>query len=166
MNRSVLTLFLLLAACSRGEQAADNEASPTAAGTPKSTGSAPARGAGASLAGLYEGPEGTPRSQLCIVEKGGKAQFGLVVWGSGLNSCSGAGEAVLRGDRLTLEMEGDETCTIAASLKDGTITLPAAVPQGCAYYCSPRARLGGASLTRTGDDASKAKDIAGDPLCG
>jgi hypothetical protein len=65
-------------------------------------------------------------------------------------------------------MTGDETCTIEASLKDGTIALPATLPAGCAYYCGARASLAGATFTRTGStaaDAKKATDIAGDPLC-
>ena len=103
-----------------------------------------------------------------MVEKGRDAQFGLLVWGGNLHSCSGAGRAVRQGDRLTLTMAGDETCTIAATLKDGTVTLPATVPTGCAYYCAARATLAGARFTRAGTsaaDVKKATDIAGDPLC-
>ncbi|MFL6844215.1 MAG: hypothetical protein ACJ8ER_04965 [Allosphingosinicella sp.] len=166
MKKPLLLLLLLLAGCGRGGERA-NETSPAAAegrGQPSASTAKPA--AALPLAGLYQGPEGTPRSQMCIVEKGGRAQFGLVAWGSNLHSCSGAGDAVRKGDRLTLRMEGDETCTIEASLKDGVVALPATLPSGCAYYCGERASLAGARFTRTGDDAMQAKDIAGDPLCG
>jgi hypothetical protein len=109
---------------------------------------------------------GAQKNQLCIVEKGGEAQFGLIVWGGNLHSCSGAGRAVRSGERLSLRMTGDESCTIEASLKHGTIALPATLPAGCAYYCGARASLAGATFTRaTEADARKATDIAGDPLC-
>jgi hypothetical protein len=42
------------------------------------------------------------------------------------------------------------------------------VPDGCAYYCGARARLTGARFAQVGtgrEDAAKAKDLVGDPLC-
>jgi hypothetical protein len=65
-------------------------------------------------------------------------------------------------------MTGDEACAIDAAIEGDTIVLPNSVPAGCAYYCGARARLGGARLTQVGtgrDDAAKAKDLVGDPLC-
>jgi hypothetical protein len=165
MKKSLLIL-LLLAGCGRGDREADNDA---AAQPGSSDAAAPAPAAGDSLAGLYEGGEGPQKNQLCMIEKAGTTQFGLLVWGANLHSCSGAGEAVREGERLALKMTGDEACTIEAAMKDATIVLPQSLPSGCAYYCGARASLAGASFTRTGatrDDAMKAQDIAGDPLCG
>ncbi len=167
MKKSLLIL-LVLAACGRDDPSADNGAAPapggTAASKSKSEPSSPA-GAGTRLAGLYEGGSGAQKNQMCIVEKDGESQFGLLVWGGNQHSCSGAGRAVRTGDRLTLTMTGDETCTIEATFRDGAVTLPAKLPLGCAYYCGARASLGGASFTRSGPDVRKATDIAGDPLC-
>ena len=166
--KKALPLLLLLAACGRGDAPADgaNESAPAAAGR---TAAGPAAAvADDRLVGLYEGGAGPQKNQLCIVEKGKAAQFGLLVWGGNLHSCSGAGQAVRAGGRLTLNMAGDETCAIEASLKNGTITLPKTLPAGCAYYCGARASLAGASFTRAGAteaDAHKATDIAGDRLC-
>jgi hypothetical protein len=166
-----LPLLLLLAGCGRGgEDREANQAGPDsrAPAATRAGADAPAAAADARLAGLYEGGAAPQKNQLCIVEKGAGAQFGLIVWGGNLHSCSGAGEAVRAGERLTLRMTGDETCAIEATLKGGTIVLPATLPAGCAYYCGARASLAGASFTRTGDteaDAKTAKDIAGDPLC-
>jgi hypothetical protein len=168
--KKTLLILLLLAACGRDDPAADNGAAPAgsagpAAGDPARS---PAKAAGTELAGLYEGGTGAQKNQMCIAGKGGGSQFGMLVWGGNLHSCSGAGRAVRKGDRLTLTMTGDETCTIEATIKDGTVTLPATLPLGCSYYCGARATLAGARFTRSGSseaDIKKAKDIAGDPLC-
>lgn len=167
-----ILLLLLVAACGRDDAPAGNQAAPQPGGTAasKQGPSASSQGAagGARLTGLYEGGSGAQKNQMCIVEKGRDTEFGLVVWGGNMHSCSGAGRAVRRGERLTLTMTGDETCTIDATLRDGRISLPQNLPLGCAYYCGARASLGGAEFARTGSgeaDSKKAKDIAGDPLC-
>jgi hypothetical protein len=166
--KKILLILLFLAGCGRGdspanEQAAPDSRAPAAANEPTAEKAAATR-----LTGLYEGGAGAQKNQMCIVEKGRDAQFGLIVWGGNLHSCSGAGRAVREGDRLTLTMAGDETCTIAATIEEGSVTLPAIVPTGCAYYCAARATLAGARFTRVGTsaaDVKKARDIAGDPLC-
>jgi hypothetical protein len=166
MKKTLLTL-LLLAACGRDDPAAENRAAPAPQAREASK-SAPREAAGpegSRLAGLYEGGSGAQKNQMCIVEKGGGAQFGMLVWGGNLSSCSGAGRAMRKGDRLTLTMTGDETCTIDATMRDGVVTLPSKLPLGCAYYCGARASFAGASFTRSGSDVKKATDIAGDPLC-
>jgi hypothetical protein len=168
--KKILLILLFLAGCGRGDepgndQAAPDSRAPAAAGSKAPAG---ARTADTRLTGLYEGGAGPQKNQLCIVEKGKDAQFGLLVWGGNLHSCSGAGQAIRAGERLTLKMTGDETCTIEASLRDGNLTLPGALPLGCAYYCGARASFAGARFSRSGTgevEARKARDIAGDPLC-
>ncbi len=168
MKKSLLIL-LVLAACGRDDPAADNRAAPGPGGpAAESRSPSPAKAAEARLTGLYEGGAGAQKNQLCIVEKGREAQFGLVAWGGNLHSCSGAGRASREGEKLVLTMTGDETCRIEASLEEGVVSLPAKLPLGCAYYCGARASLDGARFTRSGTgeaEAKKAKDIAGDPLC-
>jgi hypothetical protein len=169
--KKILYILLVLAACGRDDPAANNLAGAAESAGPAAAGkSRPASSEAPEtrLTGLYEGGSGAQKNQMCIVEKGGDAQFGLLVWGGNLHSCSGAGTAVRKGERLTLRMTGDEACTIDATLKDGVVTLPAKLPLGCAYYCGARASLAGARFTRAGSsaaDAKKATDIAGDPLC-
>lgn len=163
--KKIFLLLLCLAACGRDDPAADNRSAPVkGAEASKARPSAPSS-AGARLAGLYEGGSGAQKNQMCIVDKGGEPEFGLLVWGGNLHSCSGAGRAVRKGSALTLTMTGDETCRIEASIREGVVELPKTLPKGCAYYCGGRASLGGARFTRVGDDVKKATDIAGDPLC-
>lgn len=165
MRKLLILLVVALSACGTGEDDSRNAAGPDAA-----AGNAVAdavRTAG--LTGLYEGGQAGTPSQLCIVDRGsGDARFGLVVWGANTHSCSGTGSATQEGEVLRLAMAGDESCTIEARIQGGTITLPAEVAPGCAYYCGARASLGGASFKLRGgtpQDAMKAKDLVGEPLC-
>lgn len=162
--KRLLIALLLLGACGTSEEQANrsgaeaeaNEAVADAVRT-------------ASLTGLYEGRVGDQTNQLCIIDRGsGDARFGLVVWGGNMHSCSGSGGAVRDDGVLRLTMAGDETCTIEAAIEGGVVTLPEAVPDGCSYYCGARARLNGATFRRSGttaEDAMKAVDLVGEPLC-
>jgi hypothetical protein len=175
MKRSLIALALVTG-CGASDQAANNAAAAGDLGPPAidtQVAAEPAPGGagpiGASLTGLYESGAGKQVNQLCVLEKAGTAQFGLVVWGGNLHSCSGAGRIERSGDKLSLTMAGDSACTVQATIRGGTVTLASAVPAGCSYYCGARARLDGATFTRRGStsaDARKAKDLAGDPLCG
>ena len=171
MKKSLIVL-VLLAGCG-GREPGNNsvDGNDTLGAAPKAAAQNPAGAAIATtqLTGLYEGGAGPRRSQLCVVDKGtGNAQFGINIWGPELRACSGAGQAVRAGDRLTLTMAGDSSCTIEARIAGGSVTLPNQLPAGCAYYCGPGASFAGTTLVRSGttvQDAMKAKDIADDPLC-
>ena len=161
--RQVLMALVLVAGCGAGSDQANESGGKGKGG----------RGGGSvqitELAGLYEGGAPLRPNQMCMVEKGGEASFALVVWGTGMNSCSGSGRAVREGDTLRLSMAGDESCTIEAKISGANATLPDALPQSCAYYCGAQAKLGGASFTKKSskvEDAMKAKDLVGEPLCG
>lgn len=155
--RSALFAFVLLAGCGSGEvgNRAD-KAVETAVQT-------------ATLTGLYEASGGASPSQLCVVDRGaGNARFGIVLRGSGESVCSGAGSAVLRGSAVILTMAGDEACTIEGQFAERRLTLPAQLPAGCSYYCSPGATMAGAGFVKVGgsvQDAMRARDLIGDPLC-
>ena len=172
----LLAATLLLAACGSGDGGEGNRSGSSASSGSTSEGGAAALSAptapiaaGDSLTGLYEKKEGGLSSQLCIVERPGTAaRFGLNLWGANMHSCSGAGTAVRDGDRLTLTMEGDRTCAVAARIEGNTIRLPDSLPEGCSYYCGARARMAGVSLARVGTtqaDALKARDVVDEPLC-
>ena len=166
--KKLLIPLLILGGCSGGEGQSDGNALAPANGGPSAQ--SPARpGEIATLAGLYEGDAAPRKNQLCIVENAGETpRFGLVVWGANLHSCSGSGTAEREGDRLRLAMSGDETCTIDARISGASIVLPESVPDGCAYYCGAQARLTAVRFDQVGtgrEDAARAKDLVGDPLC-
>ena len=158
--RQVLMALILVAGCGAGSDQG-NEARPRSGkgGEVQITG----------LAGLYEGGASLRPNQMCMVEQGSEASFALVVWGSSMHSCSGSGKAVREGNTLRLTMAGDETCAIEAKISGSRLSLPANVPEGCSYYCGAQARLDGASFVKKSskvEDAMKAKDLVGEPLCG
>jgi hypothetical protein len=170
-----LVILALVAGCGASDSGGNNRAAATAG---QGTGPAPAGPAiprspvrpsdAPGLAGLYQGGDPSRPNQLCIADKGDSTQFGLTVWGPNMAACSGAGLARAEPRGLVLTMTGDSACTIAADVKAGTVVLPAALPDGCAYYCGKGAALAGMSFAlREGGaaGAAKAKDPAGDPLC-
>ena len=165
MHKS-LVILAFVAACGASDQ--PNSAAPAQAVSSASP-VLVAPASDSSLVGLYEsGPPSRP-NQLCVTQRGDTPQFGLIVWGENMRSCSGAGTVERSGDRLTLTMTGDSACRIDARLSGGTVTLPGKLPESCAYYCGAGAHLEGATLVRSGTGAAaaaKAKDLAGDPLCG
>jgi hypothetical protein len=169
-----LVILALVAGCGASDHGGNNHA-VTAAGrgrasVPAAAPPAPGRPSDApGLAGLYQSGSASQPNQLCIADKGDSAQFGLTVWGPNMAACSGAGLAKVEGGKLTLTMTGDSACALTAEVKDGKVVLPGALPEGCAYYCGKGAALAGASfsLKQAGvAGAAKAKDPAGDPLCG
>ena len=159
--KKLLIAFAFLAGCGSRDEPGRNDSAGTVDPTSAESGA---------LTGLYEGGKGEAVDQLCMIGTGpDSASFGLVVWGSNMHSCSGEGQATRRGDRLTLAMAGDSTCRIEATIAGGTITLPATTAAGCLYYCGVRAELANATFIRKGstaEDAAKARDLAGDRLCG
>jgi hypothetical protein len=163
MKKSLIVLALVAGCGASGQSQGGGNTSDAVSGGET------AAAAGGGLAGLYESAAGARPSQMCILEKGGKAQFGVTIWGANLRACSGAGTATLAGERLTLRMTGDSACTLDATLRNGIVTFPASAPAGCAYYCGAGAGFAGATLTRRGAGAAaamKAKDVAGEALCG
>src|SRR4051794_7342136 len=165
MNKSLIVLALVAGCGMSGQSQSGGNAAANA--VQAKAGDEPAARDG--LTGLYQSGAGTRPSQMCILDRKGKAQFGITLWGPNLRACSGAGTATRSGDHVRLAMAGDSPCTLDATLKDGTLTLSADVPAGCAYYCGAGASFAAATLRQLGSsraDALKAKDVAGEALCG
>ncbi|MGF1549607.1 MAG: hypothetical protein ACFBQW_03610 [Sphingomonadaceae bacterium] len=161
MKRLGLAFLLLFAAsCERRETP-----SPPPAPPPAQVGLV---GFQRPMTGLYRDGRGGPASELCIVEEGRIARFGLVAWGGNDHSCSGAGRVERRGDHLLFTMEGEGFCRFTASY-DGRRILLSEAPQGnCSYYCGARARFAGLDFARIGATpaaAAQATDLAGGALC-
>jgi hypothetical protein len=174
MKKSLVILALVAGCGASGERNASAPApggqpgaKPAVVAAPEQAGS-PA-GEGTSLLGLWQSGGGKQPNQLCVVRHGDTPQFGIVVWGANMRSCSGAGTLNRDGDRVSLTMTGDSACRIDAKLEGGRLVLPGSLPQGCAYYCGAGAKLENVAFSRIGSspaDAARAKDLAGDPLCG
>jgi hypothetical protein len=160
--RKALILLLCLAGCAPGGGNASRAEHNVAAGSPR----APVQTQ--TLTGRYETLGARP-SQLCIVEQGQRARFGLVTWQGERSGCSGAGSAVRTGATLRLTMDGESACAIEARIADGRVAFAANAPRGCSYYCAPGAPLASLVFAKTGGtrgDALRARDLVGDPLCG
>ena len=161
MRQSILLLAPLLAACGGG---GGNETAQTARSDPRPAVQTE------DLTGLYE-PRGEGRqgSGICMIsQEPGAASFGLVI-ATANGSCSGSGAAARTDGGLRLTMAGEGECAIEALLEGTEVTFPPAVPEGCAYYCGAGAGLAGERFEKTGgtvEEAMRATDLAGDPLCG
>jgi hypothetical protein len=161
MKKSLILLALVTACGAKDQSGSRTNDAPTPA-------RAEIASSPASLTGLYEGGAPATPNQLCVVEKGATARFGMLVWGANLSACSGAGIVEREGDRLRFRMTGDQACTVEARIRGGTISLGSPVPSGCTYYCGARVGFDGVTFDRKGSTAAaamKAKDPAGDPLC-
>lgn len=159
MKRAMLLLIPLLAGCARsdGDESAGRES-----GAPVQT---------AELTGLYKaGGDGGKSARMCMIsDPSGTATFAIVTETPDAGSCGGAGQAAREAGLLRLTMAGDEECVIEARVEDRQVRFPPSLPEGCAYYCAPGATLAGADFEKTGgtaEDAMRATDLAGDPLCG
>lgn len=160
MRKLPLLALFLAAGC--GEEGGRPQNESRAASQP-----APVPVQTATLTGLYENGS-TPPSQLCITEQGRDARFGLVIRRNGRPGCAGAGTAARDGATLRLTMTGDSACAIEAHIDGGRVTFPAGMPSGCSYYCAPGIVMGGTRFDKTGgtrQDAARARDVVGDPLC-
>ena len=173
MKKSLIVLALVAGCGASGNsqsganQGAGGGAQPATMPAPVPADEPPA--ADSALAGLFQSGGGTRPSQMCVLDRKGKAQFGITLWGPNLRACSGAGTATRSGDHVRLAMAGDSPCTLDATLKGGSLTFSNDVPAGCAYYCGAGASFAGATLRQLGTtraDALKAKDVAGEALCG
>jgi len=128
-------------------------------------------GSGAAASGLYAQTEGEHRGQFCMVEREGRAgSFGFITWGRGDANCSGSGAVRREGDRLTLLLDGDESCAFEAQFEDSIVRVTRSLSAECArYYCAGGATLDNARFFRSEEGsaaAAKARDVAGVPLCG
>lgn len=126
----------------------------------------------ASLTGLYEASNGRePAGRMCFTPAPrGKSFFGIVTEKPGGASCGGSGDATFGlNNTVRLIMGGDQECVIKAKIDNGQITMPSLLSPTCSYYCAPGATLAKVVFQKTGGttaDAMRAKDLAGDPLCG
>jgi hypothetical protein len=166
MKKSLIVLALVAGCGASGQSQPGGNASVGGGGQAAAADDAVA---GDGLTGLYQAGSGDRPSQMCILDRKGKPQFGITLWGPNLRACSGAGTVTRTGNALRFTMAGDSACALDATLVGNIVTFTGEVPAGCAYYCGAGTSFSGATLTRQGTtraDALKAKDVAGEALCG
>ena len=135
--RSILPCFILLAACSQGQEPAPTIATGTFAG------------------------EG--RDRLCIAGEPGSYRAGLITYAAGDVNCSASGKVETASGTLALVPRGEGDCRISLTIEGNTVRI-GEVPAACSYYCGPDATMAGKSFNRS-DAGGATVDLAGDPLC-
>jgi len=134
--RAIFPFLLLLAACSK-------------------------QPAGPELTG---GPfVGAGRDRLCIAGEAGALRAGLIAYGNGDVNCSAAGKLERTEQDWVLVPKGEGDCRIPLKIEGDSVSV-GQPPAACAYYCGPAATMAGKAFARS-DAATKAVDLAGDPLC-
>ena len=135
--RTLLLSFMLLAACSQGQEPESSIAT-----------------------GIFAG-EG--RDRLCIAGDAGNYRAGLVTFAAGDVNCSASGKIAFEGGQVALVPRGEESCRIPLTIEGNTVRV-GEVAAACSYYCGPGATMIGKSFNRA-DMGATAVDLAGDPLC-
>ena len=104
---------------------------------------------------------GEGRDRLCLDERAGR--IGFVTYGQGDNNCSIRASVSRKGKGLSIAPDGDQSCSISATVADGSVILGERSP-ACAYYCGPGATFAGKRFARL-ERAEPVTDFAGEPLC-
>ena len=107
---------------------------------------------------------GQGRDRMCIANKGGTQQVGVITYGEGNNNCSLHATVKPAEHGMLVQAVGDRDCEFVIESDGRTARFPARLPDACDYYCGPTATLSGKSFTSSAT-ASPPVDFAGDPLC-
>ena len=135
--RSMLPCFLLLAACSQGQE------------PPPSI-----------VTGNFAGDG---RDRLCIAGEPGNYRSGLIAFADSDANCSASGRIEIQAGKIALVPRGEGDCRIPLAV-EGNMVRIGEIPPACSYYCGPNASMSGKSFSRV-DSGATAVDLAGDPLC-
>ena len=107
---------------------------------------------------------GQGRDRMCVANRGGTWQVGVIAYGEGNNNCSMRAAVKQAEHGMVVQAMGDRDCEFLIESDGKTARFPARLPDACDYYCGPTATLSGKSFTSS-PTASPAVDFAGDPLC-
>ena len=157
---------LALAACSPG--AGNNTAGGDLEAAAIATGAIPDP-ATAPVEGLYEHVGEAATDRLCLVGSGDDYRIGLNVYVGRDSVCTARGSATRKGETLKIELEGKEDCAFTAAFDGEQVSIPGAVPRGCAAYCLGETSIAGVALSKSSSakaDALAARDGTGLALCG
>jgi len=106
---------------------------------------------------------GAGRDRLCIAGEASASRAGLITYGEDNVNCSAAGSLQRSGQGWLLVPKGEGDCRIPIEIAGDRARIDP-MPAACSYYCGPGATMAGKTFNRA-ETASKAVDLAGDPLC-
>ena len=160
-----LWLCLALAACApsggSNQAGSDLEAAAIATGAIPDPATAP-------VEGLYEHVGEAATDRLCLIGTGDDYRLGLNVYVGRDSVCTARGSAERKGETLQIALEGKGDCAFSATFDGEQVSIPGAVPRGCASYCLGETSIAGVTLSKSSNarvDALAARDGAGLPLC-
>ncbi len=169
-----LTLTLLFAGCNRESSTRDTSSGSSEAGSALD---AQAKAAGIlpdssniKFAGRFETRGDLGTDKFCAVKSAGAEHIVGVLAVFGPDSkCEGKGTATINGEKVSIALQGKDSCNFNAEFDGVELRFPGAMQPGCASYCSDRASLSGTSyfMVEQGDDNARrtlGRDIP--KLCG
>jgi hypothetical protein len=110
------------------------------------------------LAGRFETRSELGTDKFCAVGEGGSQhKIGVLAVFGPESKCEGQGSARVKGEVITIDLTGQDSCRFDAEYDGISLRFPGAVPDGCASYCTPRASLAGTSyfIVEHGDENAR-----------
>lgn len=114
------------------------------------------------LSGAFERQSDLGTDRFCAVGNDENGyQVGLIAVFGPASKCEGLGEAERNGENVRITLDSEEKCSFTARFDGVELTLPGALPDSCASYCSPRAGFDGVSFFLVGEGDAVARSTRG-----
>ncbi len=98
------------------------------------------------LSGRYETRSELGTDKFCAVgESGSQHKVGILAVFGPESKCEAQGTAQVKGEKISLSLNGADSCRFDAEFDGISIRFPGNLPDGCASYCTARASFAGTS---------------------